>query len=131
MGPSLKVDVHTGAIAELVLTFGISFFSLLVALKGPRNAILQAFLLAVVISVFVISGSAYTGPSMNPANVSLLLLSLLCLHLLSQQLFISMSKTFLFLHAATDAIYIFKLFTICFLRNHGGIYDIFHFYSFT
>ncbi|GLT59705.1 hypothetical protein SLA2020_325100 [Shorea laevis] len=67
-GPSLKVDVHTGAIAEGLLTFLISFAVLLIIFKGPRNGILQAWLLALVTVALVVSGTHYTGPSMNPAN---------------------------------------------------------------
>lgn len=69
-GPSLKVDLHTGAIAEGVLTFLISFAVLLIVLRGPRSPILKTWLLAMATVALVISGSNYTGPSMNPANVS-------------------------------------------------------------
>ncbi|CAB4316205.1 unnamed protein product [Prunus armeniaca] len=67
-GPSLKVDVHTGAIAEGVLTFIISFLVLVIILKGPRSPVLKMLLLSVVTVTLVVSGSVYTGPSMNPAN---------------------------------------------------------------
>ncbi|KAJ9695693.1 hypothetical protein PVL29_010926 [Vitis rotundifolia] len=70
-GPSLKVDLHTGAIAEGVLTFTISFLVLLVVLKGPNSPVLKTWLLAMATVTLVVSGSAYTGPSMNPANVSI------------------------------------------------------------
>lgn len=69
-GPSLKVDLHTGAIAEGVLTFIITFIVLLIIAKGPRNSLVKAFLLATATISVVIAGSSYTGPSMNPANVS-------------------------------------------------------------
>lgn len=69
-GPSLKVDVHTGAIVEGVLTFVISFLVLIIILKGPRSPVLKMLLLSVVTVTLVVSGSVYTGPSMNPANVS-------------------------------------------------------------
>ncbi|KAH7571760.1 hypothetical protein JRO89_XS04G0134300 [Xanthoceras sorbifolium] len=69
-GPSLKVDLQTGAIAEGVLTFLISFAVLVIILKGPRSNILKTWLLAVATVVLVVAGGAYTGPSMNPANVS-------------------------------------------------------------
>ncbi|KAL8096618.1 hypothetical protein AgCh_037550 [Apium graveolens] len=65
-GPSLKVDVHTGAIAEGVLTFAIIFLALLIVLKGPRNSFLRNWLLAMSTMMFFIAGSSYTGPSMNP-----------------------------------------------------------------
>ncbi|KAJ7976351.1 Aquaporin SIP1-1 like [Quillaja saponaria] len=67
-GPTLKVDLHTGAIAEGVLTFLISFCVLVIVLRGPQSSILKTWLLAVSTVVFVVAGSAYTGPSMNPAN---------------------------------------------------------------
>ncbi|CAN1176573.1 Aquaporin SIP1-2 [Linum perenne] len=67
-GPNLKVDVHTGAIAEGVLTFLISFFVLVIITKGPRNGLVQSWLLAATTVSMVVAGSGYTGPSMNPAN---------------------------------------------------------------
>jgi aquaporin SIP len=70
-GPSLKVDLHTGAAAELVLTFVITFAVLCIFLKGPRNDLMKIWLLAMSTVTLVMVGSAYTGPSMNPANVSL------------------------------------------------------------
>ncbi|XP_074375343.1 aquaporin SIP1-2-like [Apium graveolens] len=67
MGPSLKVDLHTGAIAEGLLTFGITFLVLLIILRGPNNALLKNWLLSMSTVVLVFAGSAYTGPAMNPA----------------------------------------------------------------
>merc|ERR1712183_487632 len=67
-GPSLKVDLQTGALAEGVLTFLISFAVLLIALRGPRNPIFKTWLLAVATVALMLAGSNYTGPSMNPAN---------------------------------------------------------------
>lgn len=67
-GPSLKVDLHTGAAAELVLTFVITFAVLCIFLKGPRSDLLKIWLLAMSTVTLVVLGSAYTGPSMNPAN---------------------------------------------------------------
>ncbi|KAK2638112.1 hypothetical protein Ddye_025907 [Dipteronia dyeriana] len=67
-GPSLKVDLHTGAIAEGVLTFLITFAVLVIILKGPRGNIVKTWLLAMATVVLVVAGGAYTGPSMNPAN---------------------------------------------------------------
>ncbi|XP_022747426.1 aquaporin SIP1-2-like [Durio zibethinus] len=67
-GPSLKVDTHTGAIAEGVLTFVITFAVLLIILRGPQNAIFKTWLVAIATVALVMSGTAYTGPSMNPAN---------------------------------------------------------------
>lgn len=69
-GPSLKVDLHTGAIAEGVLTFIITFIVLLIVARGPRNPLIKTLLLATATISMVIAGSSYTGPSMNPANVS-------------------------------------------------------------
>lgn len=69
-GPSLKVDLHTGAVAEGVLTFVITFAVLLIFLRGPRSDLLKTWLLATATVVLVMVGSAYTGPAMNPANVS-------------------------------------------------------------
>lgn len=71
MGPSLKVDVHTGAIAEGVLTFIMSFIVFLVIVKGPKSSFVKNWLLTIPTVVLVIAGSSYTGPSMNPANVSI------------------------------------------------------------
>ncbi|KAL0381981.1 UNVERIFIED_CONTAM: Aquaporin SIP1-1 [Sesamum calycinum] len=69
-GPSLKVDLHTGAIAEGVLTFIITFAVLLIVLRGPSNPLVKNWLLAMSTVTLVVAGSSYTGPSMNPANVS-------------------------------------------------------------
>ncbi|KAK4770142.1 hypothetical protein SAY87_030674 [Trapa incisa] len=67
-GPSLKVDLHTGAIAEGVLTFIITFAVLLIILRGPKSPFIKTWLLAVATVAVVVAGSPYTGPSMNPAN---------------------------------------------------------------
>ncbi|RZC56178.1 hypothetical protein C5167_015026 [Papaver somniferum] len=67
-GPSLKVDVHTGAIAEGVLTFIISFAVLFIILRGPANSLLKTWMLSMTTVALVVAGSGYTGPSMNPAN---------------------------------------------------------------
>ncbi|KAJ4721202.1 Aquaporin SIP1-1 like [Melia azedarach] len=67
-GPSLKVDLHTGAVAEGVLTFLITFSVLVIVLKGPNSNIFKTLMLAVATVVLVVTGSTYTGPSMNPAN---------------------------------------------------------------
>lgn len=69
-GPSLKVDLHTGAVVEGVLTFFITFIVLFIFLKGPRSDLLKIWFLATATVVLVMVGSAYTGPAMNPANVS-------------------------------------------------------------
>lgn len=69
-GPSLKVDLHTGAAAEGVLTFCITLAVLWIVIKGPSSAFVKSWLLAVTTVTFVLAGAGYTGPSMNPANVS-------------------------------------------------------------
>ena len=70
-GPSLLVDVHTGAIAETILSFGITFAVLLIILKGPRRLLAKTLLLSLATICFVVAGSKYTGPAMNPAIVSI------------------------------------------------------------
>lgn len=67
-GPSLKVDLHAGAVAEGATTFVFCFALLFIMLKGPKTLILQLWLLSVTTVGLVLTGSAYTGPSMNPAN---------------------------------------------------------------
>ncbi|XP_050382386.1 aquaporin SIP1-1-like [Argentina anserina] len=67
-GPSLKVDVKSGAIAEGLFTFSLCFSLLFVMLKGPRSLILQIWLVKVATVGLAVLGSGFTGPSMNPAN---------------------------------------------------------------
>ncbi|XP_052175902.1 aquaporin SIP1-2-like [Diospyros lotus] len=67
-GPSLKVDLHTGAMAEGFLTFALTFAILLIVLRGPRSLALKTWLMAVATVALVVTGAPYTGPSMNPAN---------------------------------------------------------------
>ncbi|CAN4109052.1 unnamed protein product [Withania somnifera] len=67
-GPSLKVDLHNGAIAEGILTFIMTFLVFMIVLKGPKSALLKNWLLAMSTVTMVVAGSKYTGPSMNPAN---------------------------------------------------------------
>lgn len=69
-GPSLKVSLHTGAIAEGVLTFVITFVVLLIMIRGPRSEAVKTLLMAISTVVLITAGSAYTGPAMNPAFVS-------------------------------------------------------------
>ncbi|CAA3021899.1 aquaporin SIP1-1-like [Olea europaea subsp. europaea] len=69
-GPSLKVDLHTGTIAEGVLTFTITFDVLYIVLRGPSNLLVKNWLHAMSTVTLVVAGSSYTGPSMNPTNVS-------------------------------------------------------------
>lgn len=72
-GPSLKVDLHSGAIAEGVLTFLITFVVLWIIIKGPQSYFMKNWLISFASMAVIIPGSSYTGPSMNPANVSILL----------------------------------------------------------
>lgn len=67
-GPSLKVDLHTGALAEGILTFVITFAVLWIIIKGPSNGVVKTLMLATMTVTMVVSGSTYTGPSMNPIN---------------------------------------------------------------
>ncbi|KAL8172277.1 hypothetical protein V2J09_024081 [Rumex salicifolius] len=67
-GPSLKVDLHTGAIAEGVLTFLITLAVLTIIVKVPGGMLVKTWLLSMATVTLVVTGSSYTGPSMNPAN---------------------------------------------------------------
>ncbi|PWA96378.1 small and basic intrinsic protein 1A [Artemisia annua] len=67
-GPSLKCDMHTGAIAEGVLTFTSTTVVLYVILKGPKSMHMKNLLLSMSMVTLVFFGGGYTGPSMNPAN---------------------------------------------------------------
>ncbi|KAL9227158.1 hypothetical protein vseg_002885 [Gypsophila vaccaria] len=67
-GPSIKVDLHTAAMAEGVLTFLISLAVLIILLKLPGGSLVKTWLLATATVILVVLGSGYTGPSMNPAN---------------------------------------------------------------
>ncbi|GAU47628.1 hypothetical protein TSUD_137590 [Trifolium subterraneum] len=69
-GPALKVDLHTGAIAEGVLTFVITFLVLFILLRGPRSEFMKTLLMAISTVAMILIGSTYTGPSMNPILVS-------------------------------------------------------------
>lgn len=73
-GPSLQVDAHIGAFAEVILSFCVTFLVLLIILRGPRKLLAKTFLLAIAtVSVFIV-GSKFTRPFMNPAIVSSLLI---------------------------------------------------------
>ncbi|CAN6362708.1 unnamed protein product [Urochloa humidicola] len=67
-GPALKVDPHTGAAVEGVLTFVVTLAVLWIIVKGPRNPVLKTLLLSVSVVSLILAGAEYTGPSMNPAN---------------------------------------------------------------
>ncbi|KFK26067.1 hypothetical protein AALP_AA8G198900 [Arabis alpina] len=65
--PTLQVDAHNGAIAEVILSFCVTFLVLLIILRGPRKLLAKTFLLAMAtVSVFIV-GSKFTRPYMNPA----------------------------------------------------------------
>ncbi|XP_027347918.1 aquaporin SIP1-1-like [Abrus precatorius] len=67
-GPLLKVDLHTGAMVEGVLTFIHNLINLSIMLKGPKNPFLKVYLFSVATVILVVLGSGFTGPSLNPAN---------------------------------------------------------------
>ncbi|KAI3706503.1 hypothetical protein L6452_24294 [Arctium lappa] len=67
-GPSLKVDMHTGAIVEGMLTFTSTIAVLYVILRGPNSLLMKNAMLSTSIVTLVVVGGGYTGPSMNPAN---------------------------------------------------------------
>nr|AMW03276.1 aquaporin SIP [Tamarix hispida] len=67
-GPALKVDAHTGAIAEGVLTFVISLAVLIIIFKVSGGPMIKTWLIAVATVAMIIAGANYTGPSMNPVN---------------------------------------------------------------
>lgn len=85
-GPALKVDLHTGAIAEGVLTFVITFAVLFIMLRGPRSELVKTLLTAILTVALIIVGSAYTGPSMNPVLVGD---QVFCFHQLLSLFFLS------------------------------------------
>ncbi|KAI3822754.1 hypothetical protein L1987_10352 [Smallanthus sonchifolius] len=67
-GPSLKVDIHTGAIVESILTFTSTMCVLYIILRGPKSIIMKNWMLSMSMMTLVFFGRGYTGPSMNPAN---------------------------------------------------------------
>ncbi|KDP22725.1 hypothetical protein JCGZ_01827 [Jatropha curcas] len=67
-GPSLKVDLHTGGLAEGILSFGLCFSLLLVMVRGPKNLWVKIWLVKAATAGLVVIGGKYTGPCMNPAN---------------------------------------------------------------
>ena len=75
-GPKLKVPVETGVVAEAVLTFAITLIVLWAILRGPRNPVVKTFIIIGATIALVMAGGAYTGPAMNPANVSVILMLL-------------------------------------------------------
>lgn len=75
-GPKLKVPLETGVVAEAVLTFAITLIVLWAILRGPRNPVVKTFIIIGATIALVMAGGAYTGPAMNPANVSVILMLL-------------------------------------------------------
>ncbi|KAG6556140.1 hypothetical protein Mapa_002081 [Marchantia paleacea] len=67
-GPKLKVDLHTGAVAEGILTFTITLVVLWTVLRGPKNGFLKTIIIIVATLFLVAKGGPYTGPAMNPSN---------------------------------------------------------------
>ncbi|GMI74879.1 small and basic intrinsic protein 1A [Hibiscus trionum] len=67
-GPSLKVDLQTGFLAEGLLTFGLCLALLVILIRGPKNPLVKLLLMASTTVGCVGTGAKYTGPSLNPAN---------------------------------------------------------------
>ncbi|KAK8489463.1 hypothetical protein V6N13_061771 [Hibiscus sabdariffa] len=67
-GPSLKVDSHTGAVAEGAVSFVRSFALLMIIFKGPKNCLVKQWLMSVTTAILVIRGAKFTGAPMNPAS---------------------------------------------------------------
>ncbi|KAE8668234.1 Aquaporin SIP1-1 [Hibiscus syriacus] len=67
-GPSLKVDLQTGFLAEGLLTFGLCLALLVILFRGPKNPLVKLLLMAATTVGCVGKGAKYTGPSLNPAN---------------------------------------------------------------
>lgn len=68
-GPSLKVDIHRGAMTEGILTFGIVIISLGLASKIPGSFLMKTWISSVSKVALHILGSDLTGGFMNPASV--------------------------------------------------------------
>lgn len=95
-GPKLKVPLETGVVAEAVLTFAITLIVLWAILRGPRNPVVKTFIIIGATIALVMAGGAYTGPAMNPANVSVILM-LLSVIPLSKTLAVQYCGTHVFL----------------------------------
>ncbi|XP_076930270.1 aquaporin SIP1-1-like [Bidens hawaiensis] len=54
-GPSLKVDMHTGALAESILTFTSTMCVLYIILRGPKSIIMINWLLSMSMMTLVFS----------------------------------------------------------------------------
>ncbi|KAJ6840884.1 aquaporin SIP1-1 [Iris pallida] len=68
VAPSLKVDMNSGAMAEGLLTFAITFVVLWLQTKGPKNPLVQLSIATGTTIVLVLAGLNYTGPCLNPVN---------------------------------------------------------------
>lgn len=71
-GPTLQVDPFKGVLVEGILTYMLIMVSLMTMLRGPKNPRARQLISVVATVMLVILGGAYTGPSMNPTNVSFL-----------------------------------------------------------
>nr|QIJ58696.1 small basic intrinsic protein 2-1 [Paeonia lactiflora] len=68
-GPSLKVDIHRGALTEGILTFAIVILSLGLARNIPGSFFMKTWISSVSKFALHILGSDLTGGCMNPASV--------------------------------------------------------------
>jgi aquaporin SIP len=68
-GPRLMVDFNRGVIAELFLTFLMTFSVLVAVFRGPSNAFLKTWMIILATYAVILLGAGYTGPSLNPAHV--------------------------------------------------------------
>lgn len=71
-GPTLQVNTFKGVLVEGILTYMLTLVSLMTMLRGPKNPRARQFITVVATAMLVILGGSYTGPSMNPTNVSFL-----------------------------------------------------------
>ena len=103
-GPSIRVDLHTAAMAEGILTLLINLAALVIAHRIQAGKLVQTWLLAMAIVTLIVSGSDYTGAAMNPAAVSML------------PLVTEISTTYIFLHVLImfTPIMCIYIFVICF-----------------
>lgn len=67
-GPLLRVDPHSGAIIEGVLTFAVVFIALTTTLRGPRSGIQKTWIISITRVSLSVVAVEYTGPALNPAN---------------------------------------------------------------
>ena len=67
LGPG--VDMWTGALAELLLTFAVNMIVLYAIFGGPKTFLTRSFILVAGVLTVIVVGAPYTGPAMNPALV--------------------------------------------------------------